>query len=59
MPRTLDSERARQIGLAGGRAKKIAALERRIRELVDAAPPLTDEQRDHLAMLLRGGGAAA
>jgi len=27
-----------------------------IAELVDAAPPLTAEQRDRLAALLRGGG---
>ena len=34
-----------------------------IRQLVDAAPPLTPQQRDRLALLLRGpsnpGGAAA
>ncbi|WP_454301249.1 hypothetical protein [Salana multivorans] len=30
-------------------------LARHIRELVDAAPPLTAEQRDRLATLLRGG----
>jgi hypothetical protein len=59
VPKTLDSERAREIGLVGARAKKVAAIERRIRELVDAAPPLSDEQRDRLAVLLRGGGAAA
>ncbi len=27
-----------------------------IRRTVDAAPPLTAEQRDRLALLLRGGG---
>ncbi len=59
MPKTLDPERAREIGLAGARAKKVAAVERRIRELVDAAPPLSDAQRDRLTLLLRGGGAAA
>ena len=58
MPRTLDSERAREIGLAGGRAKKVAAVERRILELVDSAPPLSNEQRDRLVVLLRGGAAA-
>lgn len=29
-----------------------------IAKVVDAAPPLTDEQRDRLAVLLRGGAAA-
>jgi hypothetical protein len=29
-----------------------------IRETVDAAPPLTTEQRDRLALLLRGGDTA-
>lgn len=29
-----------------------------IKKLVDAAPPLTPEQRDRLALLLRGGDAA-
>lgn len=29
-----------------------------IRQLVDSAPPLTPEQRDRLAVLLRGGAAA-
>lgn len=57
MPGTLNSERARELGLAGGRAKKVAAVERRIRELVEAAPPLSNEQRDRLVTLLRGGAA--
>ena len=52
------SQRMREIGLAGARAKKVAAVERRIRELVDAAPPLSDEVRSRLAVLLRGGDAA-
>jgi hypothetical protein len=30
-----------------------AALDERIRKIVDAAPPLTAEQRDKLALLLR------
>jgi hypothetical protein len=29
-----------------------------IKKLVDDAPPLTDAQRDRLALLLRGGDAA-
>ncbi len=36
-----------------------AVLENYIRRTVDAAPSLTSEQRDRLALLLRGGGAAA
>ncbi len=39
------------------RLKAIKA-EEYIRRLVDAAPPLTVEQRDRLASLLRGGAAA-
>lgn len=57
MRKTLDSDRAAEMGRAGGRAKKIEAVERRIKELVDSAPPLTDEQRDRLALLLRGSVA--
>lgn len=34
------------------RAEQLAA---HIREIVDAAPPLTPAQRDQLALLLRGG----
>jgi len=33
--------------------RRLKHLERRIRELVDAAPPLTDEQRRQLAVLLQ------
>lgn len=52
------SEHMRQIGLAGARARQVAAVERRIKDLVAAAPPLSESQRDHLALLLRGGDAA-
>ncbi len=41
------------LGHLGGRARKVAAVERRIRELVDAAPPLSEAQRQRLAALLR------
>lgn len=47
-------EHMQEIGRAGARAKKVAAVERRIRELVDAAPPLTDSQRSRLVLLLSG-----
>jgi len=36
-----------------------AKLERHIREVVDAAPPLTDEQRTRLSLLLAPGGSNA
>ncbi len=32
-------------------------IESAVRRIVDAAPPLTAEQRDRLAVLLRGAGA--
>lgn len=35
---------------------KAAKLADYIRDLVNSAPPLTDEQRERLALLLRGGG---
>ncbi len=60
MPAVSDSARTehmRALGQAGARARKVAAVERRIRELVDNVPPLTDEQRDRLALLLRGSAA--
>lgn len=47
-PRTIE---ARQV-------HKANELEEHIRRVVDAAPPLTAEQRDRLATLLRGGSVA-
>jgi hypothetical protein len=45
---------------AARRALTEAKLERAIREAVAAAPPLTQEQRDKLALILvRGSGGAA
>ncbi len=38
---------------------KAARAEDYIRKLVDEAPPLTPEQRDRLALRLRGEGATA
>ncbi len=58
-PRTLDPTRAAELGRQGGQARRVAAVERRIRELVDSAPPLTDAQRDRLALLLRPDAGAA
>jgi plasmid maintenance system antidote protein VapI len=39
------------------RAARMRAAEERIRKIVDGAPPLTAEQRDRLALLLRGGAS--
>lgn len=41
------------------RAYRALALEDYIRRTVDAAPPLTDDQRERLATILRGGARAA
>ena len=38
------------------RQLKAERLEDYIARTVDEAPPLTDDQRDRLALLLRGGG---
>ena len=37
---------------------KALCLEEHIRRVVAEAPPLTDEQRDRIASLLRAGGAS-
>lgn len=49
-----DSERAR----AAQRDYRAVALAEYIRKVVDAAPPLTAEQRDKLAVLLRASSPA-
>lgn len=41
------------------RQLKAERLEDYIKRTVDAAPPLTADQRDRLALLLRGGGPSA
>jgi hypothetical protein len=46
-----------EMGRRSVQSRRVAAIERRIKELVDSAPPLTDEQRDRLALLLRGSAA--
>ncbi len=38
---------------------RAAQIEAAIRKAVDAAPPLTPEQRTRIALLLRGSGGAA
>ncbi len=45
--------------LAARRALRAARAEEYIRQLVAGAPPLTPEQRDRLAVLLRSSGGAA
>jgi hypothetical protein len=41
------------------RASRFKFAEDRIRKIVDAAPPLTPEQRERLALLLHPGGSGA
>ena len=52
MPAALTPERAAELGRAGGITKKYNAVERRIKELVDGAPPLDEARRRRLADLL-------
>ncbi len=62
MPRTgspdLPADHYRDLQLRSAQARKVNTLERRIRELVDSAPPLTDAQKTRLGALLRGATAA-
>ena len=44
---------------AAVRELRATSLEEHIKRVVDAAPPLTDDQRARLAALLQGGGEAA
>ncbi len=46
-------EHFQELQRRSAKARSVAAVERRIRELVAAAPPLTDEQRSRLTSLLR------
>lgn len=39
-------------------SRRLANVERRIRELVESAPPLTDEQKRRLTVLLHPSSAA-
>ncbi len=57
VPSQLTSEQASALGKRGAQSKKIAAVDRRIRELVDSAPPLSEAQKDALVVLLRGTAA--
>lgn len=65
-PRHYRAVRARAVQLGdhetaerAGTSLRAANLEKAIRAVVDAAPPLTEEQRAHLAALLRPGTGEA
>ena len=53
-----DTVTARQMAARSAQARRVNAIERRIREVVAAAPPLSDEQRCRLAVLLAPRDAA-
>lgn len=57
LSRSRTSDDPELVGAARG--LKAARLADHIKRVVDAAPPLTAEQRDRLATLLRGGGRVA
>lgn len=52
------SDHFRDLQRRAAKARSVNVVERRIRELVDSAPPLTGEQCERLALLLRRGTAA-
>lgn len=54
-----DPARRAEIALEARRAWRFKAAEERIRRIVDGMPPLTDEQREKLALLLHPGGTDA
>ncbi len=47
-----------EMGRRSAQSRRVAAVEKRIKELVNSDLRLTDEQRDRLALLLRGSTAA-
>ena|GEM_PF-5933825 len=49
-----DTVTAREMAARSAQSRRLNAIERRIKDLVDSAPPLTDEQRSRLALMLRG-----
>jgi hypothetical protein len=49
-----DDRELRALGPPCSEARRVEQLEDHIRRVVEAAPPLTAEQRDRLALLLRG-----
>lgn len=50
--------RRREIAENATRAYRYNAAQRRIQAIIDAWPPLTDKQRETLALLLHPGGTA-
>jgi hypothetical protein len=50
-------EHFRDLQRRSAKARSVASVERRIRELVDASPPITAEQKSRLALLLRPDAA--
>ena len=48
-----------EMGLKAGANRKISAIERRVRELVEAAPPLSEDQLDRLQAIFRGAEKAS
>jgi hypothetical protein len=54
--RSADDPGLSAVCCAAVEARRVKQLEDHIRRVVDAAPPLTAEQRDKLALLLRGSG---
>jgi hypothetical protein len=51
-------EHFRDLQKRSAKARSVRKLEDHIRRLVEAAPPLTDEQRSRLAVLLQSDAAA-
>ncbi len=52
-----DGRGLRVVGPTCSGAQRVKQLEYYVRRVVEAAPPLTAEQRDRLALLLRGSRA--
>ena len=52
---TIDDDRGLRVaGPTRSDGQRVERLEDHVRRVVEAAPPLTAEQRDRLALLLRG-----
>jgi hypothetical protein len=56
-PHHFTPERAAEAARLSHQSRRVNTLERRIRELVESAPPLPQETRDRLAGILRGAAA--
>jgi hypothetical protein len=48
-----DDRGLRVVGLPCNEPRRVEQLEEHIRRVIESAPPLTAEQRDQLALLLR------